>query len=448
MTSAAPGSPSTPSAERTLKVGVAGLGVGSAMVIPTIDRLPFAELVAAADVRPEALQQFAQRYGGRTYDSVERLCADPDVDAVWVATPNQYHCEHVVLAASHGKHVVCEKPMALSVAEGARMVEAADKHGVYLLCGHTYSLNPSIQAMHCIVQSGDLGRLTALATWMYSDWLLKPRLPQELDVTLGGGVVYRHLPHIIDSIRTLGGGMVRSVRAMVGAWMPERPAPGNVSAYLEFEDGTPATISYSGYGYFNTADLVWGIGDRFYTEEEAVRARRAFRAGQADDAAAKERLREATHREESGRDAEYFERRGPQQNARSATAAEWSGARTSGRGAPSRAHLAGGGNWFGILLVSCERGNLRQSPDGVLVYDDDGHHEVPVRGRGASGDVELRELHAAVTRGVPISHDGRWGLATLEVCLAMLQSGRERREIMLTHQCPTPAVHADVVETE
>jgi phthalate 4,5-cis-dihydrodiol dehydrogenase len=91
---------------------------------------------------------------------------------------------------------------------------------------------------------------------------------------------------------------------------------------------------------------------------------------------------------------------------------------------------------------------VRQSPDGVLVYDDDGHHELPVRGRGASGDVELRELHAAVTRGVPISHDGRWGLATLEVCLAMLQSGRERREIMLTHQCRTPEVHADVVETE
>jgi phthalate 4,5-cis-dihydrodiol dehydrogenase len=196
---------------------------------------------------------------------------------------------------------------------------------------------------------------------------------------------------------------------MTGAWMPERPAPGNVSAYLEFADGTPATISYSGYGYFNTADLVWGVGDRFYTEEEAVRARRAFRAGQADDAAAKEQLRLATRQE-----------RGP--------------------GDDKRAALAGGGNWFGILLVGCERGNVRQSPGGVLVYDDDGHHEVPVAGSGAGGDAELRELHAAVTRGVPLSHDGRWGLATLEVCLAMLQSGRERREIMLSHQCPTPPV--------
>ena len=416
MTSAAPGTRATPETERTLKVGIAGLGVGSAMVIPTIERMPITELAAAADTRPEALAEFQQRYGGRVYDSVAALCADPDVDVVWVATPNQYHCEHVVLAASHGKHVVCEKPMALSVAEAERMVEAADRHGVHLLCGHTYSLNPSIQAMHRIVQSGELGRLIALANWMYSDWLLKPRLPQELDVTLGGGVVYRHLPHIVDSLRTLGGGLVRSVRAMVGAWMPERPAPGNVSAYLEFEEGTPATISYSGYGYFNTADLVWGIGDRLYTEEEAVRARRAFRAGQADDAAAKEQLRATTR---SGRE----------------------------HPAGERAKLAGGGNWFGILLVSCERGNLRQSPGGVLVYDDDGHHEVPVQGSGAAGIIELQELHAAVTRGVPISHDGRWGMATLEVCLAMLESARERREIMLSHQCPTPAVHEASAES-
>src|SRR5262249_55985241 len=173
------------------------------------------------------------------------------------------------------------------------------------------------------------------------------RRGEEVEGTGGGGVVYRHLPHIVDSIRTIGGGMVRSVRAMVGAWMPERPAPGNVSAYLEFEDATPATISYSGYGYFNTADLVGGIRDRLFTEEQAVQARRAFRAGQADDAAAKEQLRETTR---GGRD--------------------YSGA--------NRGRLAGGGNWFGILVVGCERGNLRQSPGGVLVYDDDGHHEVAV----------------------------------------------------------------------
>src|SRR5581483_426055 len=96
----------TSDAARTLRIGIAGLGVGSAMVIPSIERMPITELVAAADTRPEARAQFVERHGGRAYASVAELCADPDVDVVWVATPNQFHCEHVVLAASHGKHVV------------------------------------------------------------------------------------------------------------------------------------------------------------------------------------------------------------------------------------------------------------------------------------------------------------------------------------------------------
>jgi phthalate 4,5-cis-dihydrodiol dehydrogenase len=392
---------------RTLKVGIAGLGVGSAMVIPTVEKMPEAELVAAADVRKEALDKFQALYEGRTYETVEGLCADPDVDVVWVATPNQYHCEHVVMAANHGKHVVCEKPMALSVAEGERMVEAADKNGVHLLCGHTYSLNPSIQAMRRVVKSGELGRVVQIANWLYSDWLLKPRMPWEYDVNYGGGVVYRHGPHIVDTIRTLGGGMVRSVRAMTGAWLPERPAPGNYSAFLEFEDGTPATISYSGYGYFNTGDLVWGIGDRMYPEEEAVRVRKALRAGSLDVAKQKEELREAT------RSGQYSQTR------------------------PS-AGLSSTGSWFGIFLATCERGNIRQSPEGLLIYDDEGHHEVPVQGDRDSGNTELKELYDAVTEGKPISHDGRWGLATLEVLVSIMQSGRERREIMMSHQRPTP----------
>jgi len=378
------------------------------MVIPTIERMPETELVAAADIRREALEGFVRRYEGRAHESVEQLCNDPDVDVIWVATPNNMHREHVVMAAEHGKHVVSEKPMALNVEQCAEMVEAAERNNVHLLCGHTYSLNPSIQAMRRIVKSGELGRLTQVANWLYSDWLLKPRMPEEVDVSLGGGVVYRHGPHIIDTIRTLGGGLVRSVRGTAGSWMAERNCPGNFSAYLEFEDGTPATVSYSGYGYFNTSDLVWGIGDRMYSMEEAVEVRKALRSGQFDVARAKEDQREAT-------------RNGASPNAP---------ARPTNRPAS--------GNWFGITLATCERGNIRQSPDGLLVYDDKGVHEVPVEGEMATGATELRELYDAITDGKRITHDGRWGMATLEVCVAIMQSGRERREVMLSHQCATP----------
>src|SRR5688572_10664369 len=152
----------TGATQRTLKVGVAGLGAGAVAVIRAMENAPRMELLAAADVRPEALQAFQQRYGGRAYDSVEKLCQGPDVEVIWVSTPNQYHCEHVVMAANHGKHVVAEKPMALNLEEAGRMVEAAETNGVRLLCGHTASLMAAYQAMRDMVRSEELGKVCAI----------------------------------------------------------------------------------------------------------------------------------------------------------------------------------------------------------------------------------------------------------------------------------------------
>src|SRR5438132_983408 len=198
---------------KPFKLGMAGLGIGGGMILKAAERMPEVDIFAAADVRESARDAFQARYEGRAYDSVQALCEDPDVEVVWVATPNHMHAEHVVMAANHGKHVVSEKPMALNVEQCEQMVEAADRNGVLLSCGHTFSLSPGIQTMRRVIQSGELGRLISLSVWLYTDWMLKPRMPEEIDVALGEGVVYRHGPHVLDSIRLLGGGMVRSVRA-------------------------------------------------------------------------------------------------------------------------------------------------------------------------------------------------------------------------------------------
>ncbi len=394
-----------------LRVGIAGLGVATAQVLPGIEKMPHARVVAGADVRQSALDAFRQKYSGRVYTSVEQLCADPEVDVVWVNTPNQFHCAHAVMAAERGKQVICTKPMALSVEECERMVAAAGRNGVKLVCGHTNSLGPDMQAMWRVARSGELGRLIAINCWMYTDWLLKPRMPEEVDEALGGGVVYRHGPHLIDSIRLLGGGMLRSVRAMVGRWMPERPTAGNFSAYLEFQDGTPATIAYNGYGYFDTSELTWGIGNRWYGQEQRVRIREALRSGSIDVAAGKEGMRFGA----SAAD-----------DTSTADAAE----------APRPEGLRAHAGWFGITVASFERGDVRQSPNGLYVYGDAGRREIPIYETRGAGTVELEELWGALTEGRPISHDGRWGTATLEVAVAIMQSARERREILLSHQCP------------
>jgi phthalate 4,5-cis-dihydrodiol dehydrogenase len=394
----------------SLGLGIAGLGVASTMVLPGVAEFPKARIVAASDLRANALEAFRQTYGGNGYDTVEALCADPDVDVVWIATPNHLHCEHTVMAAEHGKHVICTKPMALTLSECETMCDAADRNGVKLLCGQTYSMSPDIQALWAATRSGKLGRLISINTWFSTDWLLKPRVAEELDEMLGGGVIHRHAPHLIDTVRLLGGGKVRSVRASVGRWMKERPCAGNFSAFLEFEDGTPATISYNGYGYFDTSELTWGIGNRMYGDAERIEIRQALRRGDINTDNAKEGMRFGANAKDA-----------------SSQGSAWDNTSSVG----TRAHI----RWFGITIANFERGDIRQSPNGIYVYDDDGRHEIPVEGGRGIGLLEMKEMYEAVMQGKPIVHDGRWAMATTEVGEAMVRSGAERREIMLSHQC-------------
>ena len=233
---------------------MAGLGVASTQIMPPIAALPYIKITAAADTRTDALGKFRETYGGETFPSVEAMCESADVDAIYVATPNPLHAKHVIAAAERGKHVIVEKPMAMSIAECDAMNEAAEKYGVKLLCGHTHSFDPPIRKIREIVKSGELGKLCMINTWNYNEFMYRPRMKHEL--AMSRGVVLNQGPHHVDIVRLIGGGMVRSVRAMTGVWDKAREWEGSYTCYLEFEDGTPATLVYSGYGFFDTAELV------------------------------------------------------------------------------------------------------------------------------------------------------------------------------------------------
>ena len=174
--------------DRRLRLGVVGIGVGASEILPQMEAMPDIQLVAAADINRRVLNTFQHRYGAKAYDSIEKLCADPNVEAVWISTPNRFHAPHTIIAVEHGKHVVVEKPMALSLTEAEKMIEAAEKNKVKLLCGHTQSYGPHIRTMRKIIRSGELGRLCALHVWAYTDWMLRPRTAEELDINQGGGV--------------------------------------------------------------------------------------------------------------------------------------------------------------------------------------------------------------------------------------------------------------------
>ena len=390
-----------------MRLGIAGLGVASTQILPPISKLPFIKITAAADTRTDALAKFSQSYKGETFTSVEAMCASPNVDAVYIATPNQYHAEHAIAAARRKKHVVVEKPMALSIAECEAMNEAAEDNGVNLLCGHTHSFDPPIRKIRDIVKSGELGKLCMVHSWNYNEFMYRPRMKHEL--AMSRGVVLNQGPHHVDVIRLIGGGLVRSVRAMTGIWDKARAHEGSYTCYLEFEDGTPATLVYSGYGFFDTAELFsWvGEGGQYREPETNLKVRRRLRevSSQEEEEALKEQMRFGGRRE-----GEYSH--------------VWSGERKQ--------------PFFGFTMVSCEKGDIRQSPDGLFIYGETEKREIPLPAGSRGREAEVEELYNAVVHNRPVFHDGRWGEATLEVCLAMLESAEKRREIFLSHQVPSP----------
>ena len=386
---------------------MAGLGVASTQILPPIAALPYIKITAAADLRGDALEKFRETYRGESFTSVETLCESPNVDAVYIATPSQLHARHTIAAAERGKHVIVEKPMALTIAECDTMNEAAEKHGVKLLCGHTHSFDPPIRKIRAIVKSGELGSLCMINTWNYNEFMYRPRMKHELATS--HGVVLNQGPHHVDIVRLIGGGMVRSVRAMTGVWDKARQWEGSYTCYIEFEDGTPATLIYSGYGFFDTAELFSWVGEGGQYRDPKTNLDVRTRLREVRSAEEEEQLKEGM-RFGGRREGEFSH--------------VWSGERKQ--------------PFFGFTLVSCEKGDIRQTPNGLYIYGETEQREVALDAGSRGREAEIEELYNAVIHDRPVFHDGRWGAATLEVCLAMLESAQQRKEIMLSHQVPSP----------
>lgn len=402
-----------------LRLGFIGLGMAVTRIFserPGIAELPHIKLTAAADPRTDALEHFQKEFGATGYDRVEDLLEQSDVDAVYIATPPEMHAQHVLLAIEHGKHVIVEKPIALTIEDCERMNAAAERKGIRLLAGHTHSFDPPIRKMRSIIRSGELGKLRMVNTWNFNEFMYRPWPNQEL--VTSEGILFNQAPHQVDIVRLLGGGMVRSVRAMGGAWDACRPGMGAYTCYLEFDDGVPATLVYNGYGFFDTAELYDWIGEGGYPRDPRTNIK--MRQNLSRIAGSDEVLEEQKNQMRYG--AKQSERY-----------PEIWGIWGRGHEAATEKHQ----KFFGLTVVSCEKGDLRQSADGIFVYGEEGRREVGIEAGMAGRQAEINELYEAVVNDRPVSHDGRWGEATLEVCLAIMQSARERREVLLEHQVPS-----------
>ncbi|ETX03196.1 MAG: hypothetical protein ETSY1_00950 [Candidatus Entotheonella factor] len=392
----------------TLRFAIAGLGTAGCMMLPAVHKHPHMQLTAAADVDAEPLEHVQRDLQVEIHRTVAELCQSPNVDAIYLATPTHLHTEHALMALEQGKHVVLEKPMALTLDDAERMIQTAERCGVQLVVGHSHSFERPIRAMREIVQSGELGRLRMLHNWYFTDWMYRPRNVGELNTALGGGVTFRQGSHQFDIIRMIGGGLVRSVRAMTGVWDAQRPTEGSHVVYLEFEDGTPAAAVYSGYDRFHTAEITFGVGEQGQLANLSAygRARQALRSLEGDDAEAS--LKRAS--------------------------AQYGGARSRQPSEPAP-HPP----FYGLTLASCERGDIRQSADGLTIYGEHNKRDIPLDTGETGRDAVVRELYDAVVHHRPPAHSGRWGKSNLEVCLAVLESAQKRQEIVLAHQIAAPA---------
>ena len=388
--------------ERKLRVGVAGLGRAFTVMLPTFTGDPRVKLVAAADTRAEARQRFAADFGAKSYATVEELCADPAVEAVYVATPHQYHAQHAVLGAQHGKHLLIEKPIALTLDECTTIVDAARRARVQLVVGHSHSFNAPVARLRGLIESGDFGAVRMINAIDYTDYLYRPRRPEELDTAQGGGAVFNQAAHQVDIVRLVGGGRVASVRAATGAWDPSRPTEGAYAALLTFADGAFASLTYSGYGHFDSDEWQGWIGEMGQKKSPYAGSSSPRFAHARDEAAFK--------------------------NARNYGGPDY---RPPLAQAPAHQH-------FGTLLVSCDRADLRALPNGVMVYQNGAARLDPLPPPPAPRAEVIDELYRAIVHGEAPLHDGAWATATLEVVLAILRSAREGRDVVLSHQVALP----------
>jgi phthalate 4,5-cis-dihydrodiol dehydrogenase len=391
-----------------LRLGVAGLGRAFMLMLPAFRQDQRVALVAAADPRPEARRQFAEEFSARAFASVEELCADAEIDAVYIATPHQFHAAHAALAAAAGKHVLVEKPMALTIEDCRAMIAAAARANVQLLVGHSHSFDaPYLRAAE-LIRTGRFGAVRMIHACNYTDFLYRPRRREELVTPQGGGVIFNQAPHQVDVVRLLAGGRATSVRALTGAWDKARPTEGAYSALLTFENGAFASLTYSGYGRFDTDEFCGWIG-------ENGRRRDPEQYG-----AARKRQREAATADE--------EEALKDQRTYGASAAPAAG---DGIARPLHQH-------FGSVIVSCDHADLRPLPHGVVIYADEKRWLDALPAPEIPRAEVIDELVGAVVHGRAPLHSGEWALATMEVCLAILRSAREQKEIAMAHQLGVP----------
>ena len=261
--------------DRKVRWGILGCaGIAEKAFIPAVLGSPNGALAAIAARDPSRARAWADRFGfARAHPSYADLVADPDVDAIYNPLPNDLHAEWSIRALKAGKHVLCEKPMALDAAEVAAMIQAAEAGGVLLMEGFMYKFHPQIDRTLALVRSGRIGEVRSVHS-SFTFRFGRDGANYRWSPAQGGGALYDVGCYTLSAARLVLGAEPVSVfaRARID------PATGidlTTSALLEFPGGRFASCEASFEAQFQSLLLVVG-------SEGTLRLDRAFSAKDLD----------------------------------------------------------------------------------------------------------------------------------------------------------------------
>lgn len=228
-----------------MRWAIIGLGeVAERSVGPGLARAKSSTLRSVYSRNAETARSFAARFGAQgAYDSLDEMLADPELDAVYIATPNNVHAAQAVLAAKAGKHVLCEKPMATSVADAEQMIAACETNKVKLGVVFQHRYHPAHFRAREIVAAGVLGEIQFATAQLcrgfernhWQGWRNDPAVS-------GSGAIVAQGVHPIDLLRFTMGSEVIRVQAMTDEMASKRPLEEMLYALLEFANGTHASV--------------------------------------------------------------------------------------------------------------------------------------------------------------------------------------------------------------
>ncbi len=249
-----------------VRIGMLGSGFIGEFHTQGLRYVPDARVVANWGAGTERRTAFAQRFGSRPLESIEAVCADPDVDLVVVSLPNHLHLEAVRSAAAHGKGVACTKPLGRNGDEAAEMLRLVTDAGVFHAYLENVIFNAEMIRMREMIESGAIGRLT---TFRAREGHSGPHAAHFWDAELaGGGALLDMASHGAEAARAMFGKDV-AVRD-VFAWGDTLVHGGrtrledNAVMLIRFEDGRVATmdVSWSSKGGLESRFEAYGEGGR------------------------------------------------------------------------------------------------------------------------------------------------------------------------------------------